>query len=67
MVDWITVGSLIGLIVFGMLYRQAPDKVWYIDLDNAPVSMKAVFGLLWWICLIVLFMKLTRIGNGMPT
>ena len=67
MVDWITIGSLIGLLVFGVLYRKAPDTLWYTDLDNAPVSMKAVFGVLWWICLTVLFMKLFRIGDGMPT
>ena len=43
MFDYITVGSLIGLVVFGVLWNKSSDKVWYMDVDNAPVSFKAIF------------------------
>ena len=62
MIDWITIGSAAGLLVFGVLYRKASARIWYMDSDNAPVSMKAVIGFLWWICLTVLAMKLFGIG-----
>lgn len=55
--DTITLGSLIGLLVFGYLYHKASGKVWYMDADDDPVSFKSIFALLWWVCLVVLLMK----------
>jgi hypothetical protein len=57
MFDYITVGSFIGLVVFGVLWNKSSDKVWYMDVDNAPVSFKAIFSFLWIICLLVLVLK----------
>jgi len=43
MLDYITTGSLIGLLVFAVLWNRASAKVWYMDTDNAPVSLKLIF------------------------
>ncbi|MCK5499166.1 MAG: hypothetical protein KAI15_02530 [Gammaproteobacteria bacterium] len=54
MFDYITVGSLIGLVVFGVLWNKASAKVWYMDSDNSPVSLKSIVAFLWLICLVVI-------------
>ena len=54
MFDYITLASLIGLVVFGVLWSKASPRVWYYDSDNDPVSLKSVFGLLWLVCLATL-------------
>ncbi len=54
MFDYVTTGSLIGLVVFAVLWNRASAKVWYMDSDNAPVSFKAIFAFLWCVCLAVL-------------
>jgi len=54
MFDYITTGSLIGLVVFAVLWNRASAKVWYMDSDNAPVSFKVIFAFLWFVCLAVL-------------
>ncbi len=54
MFAYVTTGSLIGLVVFGVLWNRASDKVWYMDSDNAPVSLKSIVVFLWFVCLTVL-------------
>lgn len=54
MFDYVTTGSLIGLVVFGVLWNRASAKVWYMDSDNAPVSFKAIFSFLWCVCFVIL-------------
>ena len=54
MFDYVTTGSLCGLVVFGVLWNRASAKVWYMDSDNAPVSFKSIFAFLWFVCLAVL-------------
>ena len=54
MFDYVTIGSLIGLVVFAVLWNRASAKVWYMDSDNAPVSFKSIFAFLWLVCLAVL-------------
>ena len=54
MFDYITTGSLNGLVVFGVLWNRASAKVWYMDSDNAPVSLKSIVVFLWFVCLAVL-------------
>jgi hypothetical protein len=54
MFDYVTTGSLIGLVVFAVLWNRASAKVWYMDADNAPVSFKSIFAFLWFVCLVVL-------------
>ena len=54
MFDYVTTGSLIGLVVFAVLWNRASANVWYMDSDNAPVSFKAIFAFLWCVCLAVL-------------
>ena len=54
MIDHVTVGSLIGLLVFGFLWRRASSSTLYIDSDNDPVSWKSIFGWLWILCLVIL-------------
>jgi len=54
MFDYITTGSLIGLVVFAVLWNRASAKVWYMDSDNAPVLFKVIFAFLWFVCLAVL-------------
>jgi hypothetical protein len=58
MFDNITVGSLIGLVVFGVLWNKVSAKGWYMDSDNATVSLKSIIAFLWLVCLLVLIMKL---------
>jgi len=52
-------GSLSGLVVFGVLWKKASDKVWYFDSDNDPVSLKSIFSFPWLVCLFVLIIKLS--------
>ena len=54
MFDVITAACIAGLIVFGYLWTKASPRVWYHDSDNEPVSMKAVVGFLWLVCLATL-------------
>jgi hypothetical protein len=54
MFDYITVACFVGLLALGVLWKKASAKVWYMDSDNAPVSLKAIVGFLWMICLVTL-------------
>ena len=54
MFDLITLSCLVGIVVFGILWRKASARVWYYDSDNDPVSLKAVCGLVWLVCLVIL-------------
>ena len=60
MTDYITIGSMIGLVIFGVLWKYASDKVWYYDADNDPVSLRTVVAYIWLVCLVVLLMKLAK-------
>jgi len=57
MFDYITMGSLIGLVVFGALWCKSSDKIGYMDTDNEPVSLKSIAAFLWLVCLVVLVYK----------
>jgi len=54
MFDYVTTGSFIGLVVFGVIWNRASAKVWYMDSDNAPVSLKSIVAFLWFVCLAIL-------------
>ena len=54
MFDHITLSCLIGLVLFGVLWRKASAKVWYYDADNDPVSLKSICGMIWLVCLVTL-------------
>jgi hypothetical protein len=58
MFDHVTLGSLIGLVVFGVLWNRASAKVWYMDSDNAPVSLKSIVAFLWFVCLAILIKQM---------
>ncbi|MCH8846246.1 MAG: hypothetical protein IIC11_05845 [Proteobacteria bacterium] len=58
MFDYTTVGSLIRLVVPGLLWNSASAKVLYMDSDNEPVSLKSIVAFLWLICLLVLICQL---------
>ena len=67
MFDYITTGSLIGLVVFAVLWNRASAKVWYMDSDNAPVSFKAIFAFLWFVCLAVLIKQVLMLVELLGT
>ena len=52
--DYVTLGCLIGLVVFGYLWRKSSPETLYHDSDGDPVSWKSIFGLLWIMCLVIL-------------
>lgn len=54
MFDYITACCLFGLVIFGYLWGKASPKVWYMDSDNDPVSLKTIIGLIWLVCLVTL-------------
>jgi len=54
MLDYVTVGCLAGLVIFGYLWKKASPKTLYMDSDNVPVSWKSICGFLWIICLVIL-------------
>lgn len=60
MIDYVTIVSLTGLVLFGVLWKVSPGKAWYYDTDNDPVSMRSIMALFWLICLFVLLMKIFR-------
>lgn len=57
MPDTVTIAALAGLAVFGFLWSRASSEAWYYDSDNDPVSPRAVFGLLWMVCLFILILQ----------
>jgi hypothetical protein len=67
MFDYVTTGSLIGLVVFGTLWNRASAKAWYMDSDNAPVSIKAIFAFLWCVCLVVLIKQVLMLVEMLVT
>jgi hypothetical protein len=67
MFDYITTGSLIGLVVFAVLWNRASAKVWYMDSDNAPVSFKSIFAFLWLVCLAVLIKHMFVLAEMLGT
>lgn len=54
MFDYVTVGSLAGLVIFGYLWKIASPRALYMDSDNDPVSWKSICGYLWLMSLVVL-------------
>lgn len=60
MADYLTIGSLLGLLLFGVLWKVSSGKVLYYDSDGDPVSPKSFFSVLWLICLVVLVMNVSR-------
>jgi hypothetical protein len=54
----ITVICIVGCLVFGFLYRRAPNHVWYLDQEGDGVSARSVCGYMTLICLVVLVAKL---------
>ena len=67
MFDYITTGSLIGLVVFGVLWNRESAKVCYMDSDNAPVSFKSIFAFLWLVCLTILIKHMLVIVEMLGT
>jgi len=67
MFDYVTTGSLIGLVVFGVLWNRASAKVCYMDSDNAPVSLKSIFAFLWLVCLAILIKHMLVIVEMLGT
>jgi len=59
MLDRVTIFALIGLAVFSWIWKRASSRTWYIDSDGDPVSARAIVGLAWMVCLLVLVMRLT--------
>jgi hypothetical protein len=55
---------IVGLVVFGFLYRRAPNRVWYLDQEGDGVSARSVCGYLALICLVVLIAKIVRWVSG---
>lgn len=64
MFDYVTLFSLIGLVIFGLLWSKASSRVWYYDSDNDPVSLKSVFGLFWMVCLVTLIYQQIKYFTG---
>jgi len=67
MFDYVTIGSLVGLVVFAVLWNRASAKVWYMDADNASVSFKSIFAFLWFVCLAVLIKHMLLIVEMLGT
>ncbi len=67
MFDYVTMGSLIGLLVFGVLWNRVSAEAWYMDTDNAPVSLKSIFAFLWFVCLAVLIKQVLMLVELLGT
>ncbi|MFH2052556.1 MAG: hypothetical protein ABIK96_08835 [bacterium] len=58
--DTLTIVCAVGFVFFGILYRRAPDRVWYLDEEGDGVSARSVCGYLALICLVILAAQLVR-------
>ena len=59
-IDPVILISFIGFVVFGLLFRRAPDRIWYHDEEGDGVSARSVCGYLALICLAVFIAQVVR-------
>ncbi len=63
-IDLVSVISIIGCVVFGFLFRRAPNRIWYLDQEGDGVSARSVCGYLALIFLVVFIANMVRCLRG---